>query len=297
MTPRSKGMLLAFAGICVLSPDTLLVRLLEMEQWSMQAWRGMGLAAGLSVVMLVIQGRRALSGALAVGLVGVLASATYAGSSLLFIASLYNTTVANTLAIISTAPLFGALMTRFFLKERLPRRTWGAIALSLAAICVIVGGGVSANPDYLAGDFMALAQAVLMAATFVIVRSRSKMNMLPCMILGGLIITAVSAPMAGTLAVPAEKLPLLFLLVLVVLPTSFGMLFVAPRYISAPEVNMIMLLEMVLGPLLVWALVAEEPPASTLVGGSLLLLALLGHSALALREQRLNRRRVGVSEP
>jgi drug/metabolite transporter (DMT)-like permease len=287
-------MLLAFAGICVLSPDTLLVRLLDMEQWSMQAWRGVGLAVGLSVVMLAVQGRRALAGALAVGLAGLLASATYASSSLLFIASLYNTTVANTLAIISTAPLFGALMSRFILKEKLPRRTWGAIGLSLAAIGVIVGGDLSANPAYLDGDFMALGQAVCMAATFVIVRSRAHVNMLPCMVLGGAIIAAVSAPLSPDMAVSAGKLPMLLLLVLGVLPVSFGLLFVAPRYISAPEVNMIMLLEMVLGPLLVWAITGEEAPASTIAGGCLLLAALLGHAGLALREQRVSSRRVGV---
>jgi drug/metabolite transporter (DMT)-like permease len=106
------------------------------------------------------------------------------------------------------------------------------------------------------------------------------------MALGGVIVALVSAPLAASAAVPWSKLPLLMLLVLGVLPVSFALLFVAPRYISAPEVNMTMLLEMLLAPLLVWALLGEEPPASTLAGGAILLATLFGNTVLGLREQR-----------
>jgi len=286
MTDRSKGALLAFAGVCILSPDSLLVRMLDMEQWTMLTWRGAGLAVGLAVFMLILRGRKAFSGAAAAGAAGLGVAVFYSGASILFVTSLYHTTVANTLALINTAPLFAALMTRFWLKERLPRRTWIAILLCLIAIGVIVGGDVSANPNYLEGDFMALGQALCLAATFVLIRSKAQVNTLPYMALGGVIVALASAPLAGGAAVPWDKLPLLMLLVLGVLPVSFAMLFVAPRYISAPEVNMTMLLEMLLAPLLVWALLGEKPPASTLAGGAVLMVALFGNAALGLHEQR-----------
>jgi drug/metabolite transporter (DMT)-like permease len=286
MTNRSKGALLAFTGVCILSPDSLLVRMLDMEQWTMLLGRGVGLAAGLTAFMIVLKGRKAFAGATAVGLTGVGVAVFYSGASILFVMSLYHTTVANTLALINTAPLFAALMTRFWLKERLPRRSWIAILLSLAAIGVIVGGDVSTNPAYLKGDAMALGQALCLAATFVLIRSKAQVNTLPYMALGGVIVALVSAPLAASAAVPWSKLPLLMLLVLGVLPVSFALLFVAPRYISAPEVNMTMLLEMLLAPLLVWALLGEEPPASTLAGGAILLATLFGNTVLGLREQR-----------
>ncbi|MDK2954617.1 MAG: hypothetical protein PWQ57_113 [Desulfovibrionales bacterium] len=286
MTDRSKGALLAFAGVCILSPDSLLVRMLDMEQWTMLTWRGAGLAVGLAVFMLILRGRKAFSGAAAAGAAGLGVAVFYSGASILFVTSLYHTTVANTLALINTAPLFAALMTRFWLKERLPRRTWIAILLCLVAIGVIVGGDVSANPNYLEGDFMALGQALCLAATFVLIRSKAQVNTLPYMALGGVIVALASAPLAGGAAIPWDKLPLLMLLVLGVLPVSFAMLFVAPRYISAPEVNMTMLLEMLLAPLLVWALLGEKPPASTLAGGAVLMVALFGNAALGLHEQR-----------
>ncbi|MGE4555730.1 MAG: DMT family transporter [Desulfovibrionaceae bacterium] len=286
MTDRSKGALLAFAGVCILSPDSLLVRMLDMEQWTMLTWRGAGLAVGLAVFMLILRGRKAFSGAAAAGAAGLGVAIFYSGASILFVTSLYHTTVANTLALINTAPLFAALMTRFWLKERLPRRTWIAILLCLVAIGVIVGGDVSANPNYLEGDFMALGQALCLAATFVLIRSKAQVNTLPYMALGGVIVALASAPLAGGAAVPWDKLPLLMLLVLGVLPVSFAMLFVAPRYISAPEVNMTMLLEMLLAPLLVWALLGEKPPTSTLAGGAVLMVALFGNAALGLHEQR-----------
>jgi drug/metabolite transporter (DMT)-like permease len=133
---------------------------------------------------------------------------------------------------------------------------------------------------------MALGQALCLAATFVLIRSKAQVNTLPYMALGGVIVALASAPLAGGAAVPWDKLPLLMLLVLGVLPVSFAMLFVAPRYISAPEVNMTMLLEMLLAPLLVWALLGEKPPASTLAGGAVLMVALFGNAALGLHEQR-----------
>lgn len=284
-----RGYMLAFAGIVILSPDVVLVRLLGMEQWTLQFYRGVGIAGTLLLGMLIVYGRGTWAAFRALGLVGVLAGAGYAISSLLFVGSVYRTSVADTLAIIGTAPIYGALLTALFLKERVPLRTWIAVVLSAAAVVVIMSDDLGGSDSGLFGDVLALIQAVFMAGTFVLIRSRPNVNMVPCMVVSGLLMAAASLPWAESLvpAFPLLSIKSLYLasLIIIVLPVSFMLLFIAPRHISAPEVNMIMLLEMVLGPLGAWLAVGEAVPPMTLAGGTLLFTVLLIHSALSLRRR------------
>lgn len=286
MTDQGRGLLYAFAGIMILSPDTLLVRLLAMEQWTMQFYRGAGVLAGVCLIMAIFSPHGLVRSFTAIGRTGMIAGFCYATASLLFVASLYHTTVANTLAIISTAPIWSALLTRFFLKSSLPLRTWAAVVLSFIAIVIIVAGDMQAGRDNVTGDLLALLQALFMAASLVLVRSRKEVNMIPCIGVGGLFICCIALLFTPSLAVESGSIGLLVLLVLIVIPVSFALLTFAARYITAPEVNMIMLLEMIFGPLLVWMVVDEGIPGTTIIGGALLFGVLLAHSLLALHKGR-----------
>ena len=291
---RSKGLLLAFIGILFLSPDTLLVRLLQFPQWTMQFHRGLGMCLFLSLSLLVLNRGKTWSIFRAVGKAGVLTGLCFSISTLFFIQSLYLTSVANTLALISTAPIFTALLSRLLLREQLPLRTWMASVGSFLAVLIIVSGNASFSSQSFLGDMLALCQAVFSAMAFVLVRSRPEVNMVPCMALSGLFSACIALPFAwGALAFPLVKLPLLLMLVAVVLPLSFGLLLIAPRYVSAPEVSMIMLLEMILGPFYVWLVTGECVPVTTIAGGLLLFTILLGHSWLSLHEMRRFRLAVG----
>ncbi|WP_029897243.1 DMT family transporter [Desulfohalovibrio reitneri] len=293
MTDQGKGVLLAFTGILVLSPDSLLVRLLDAPQWDLQLWRGLGQTVGMGAGMAALYGSGLLGAMRAMGRWGLVMALAQAAASILFVAAIYLTTVANVLALISSAPLFSALLSRFALGERLPRRTWWACALGMAAIAVIVGGDAGGEGSHLAGDLLALAQALCLACAFTLVRKRAAVNMLPCFILSGLLIAGFSLAQGGWVAAPPDKLPLFLLLCLGVLPAAYTLLFLAPRYIPSPEVNLIMLLEMVLGPLLVWWAVDESVPPATLAGGSVLFAVLAVHSWLGLRQARAARRLAG----
>lgn len=281
MSPSLKGTLLALAGIVVLSPDSLLVRLAHMEQWSLLFYRGLGVFVCLSLAMAVQYRRNVFAAFLGMGIPGLAAGACFAVASALFIGALYHTSVANTLAVISIAPLFGAVLSHAVLKEHLPGRTWAAVLLCILAVGIIMAGSLTRSGG-LFGDFLALIHAVFLAASFVLVRSRAGLNMVPCMALSGLMLALLSLPLAQDLTPAAAQIPPLALLVLVVLPLSFALLFLAPRYIPAPEVNMIMLLEMPLGPLFVWLALGEQVPAATFAGGGLLFLVLLANAFPAL---------------
>ncbi len=295
--PQLTGLVYALAGVLILTPDTLLVRLMDVDAWRLLVYRGAGMALGAACITMAVR-RRSLSAALrGVGWAGVLVGLCFSTANILFVNALMRTSVANTLAIISTAPIWGAALTALLLKERLPARTWVAAGLSAACVLFIVAGDLGGPASHLEGDLIALAQAVFMAAGFVLVRRRRAMDMVPCMIISGTCTVTVSTVAiftvgGGALAIAAADVPWMAMLC-VVLPLSFFCLLTAPRYIPAPEVNMIMLLEMVLGPLLVWWVVGEAVSEATLLGGAGLFAVLLAHSLLAVRSNR----KPGPGEP
>ncbi len=281
MNDRLKGMLIALAGILVLSPDSMFVRLIDVDQWAMIFWRGLGQGVVLLACTAFLYRGDFFRRLFAMGLPGVLVALCFVGSSVLFVTALYYTSVANTLVIISAAPMFGAIQSAVFLKEKLPLRTWIAIALSMACVAVILYGSLGGGTIW--GDVAALVQAMFMAGTFVLVRVRPGVNMVPAMGISGLLIAVAFLPLALSAPVPSESVPLLGLLCFAVLPLAFGLLTLAPRYIPAPEVSMIMLLEMILGPLFTWIAVSEAVPMSTVVGGALLFGTLTIHAYMSLK--------------
>ncbi len=288
MTDQTKGYLFAVLGVLVLSPDTMCVRLLDLDQWTLQFYRGLGVGCAILAYMAATHGRNTPSALLAVGFVGLLAAAGFSASTVLFISSLYLTSVANTLAIISASPLFGAVISWLILRERLPLRTWAAAFLAIGCVGIIVSQDI--GDGALAGDLLALGQSVCWAASFVLVRQRKDVNMVPCMGLAGFLTAGFALLWGPELAVPTGKIPLLLLLAGALLPLSFGCITAAPRWISAPEVSMTLQLEMILGPLLVWGLVGEPVPEQTMLGGGLLFGVLTAHSLLGVRKARLDSR-------
>lgn len=258
-----------------------------MEQWSLQFYRGLGVALTLFTFLLLDARRNVVTKFLSMGRTGLYAALCFSAGSTLFLSSLYLTSVANTLVLISSAPIFGVILSRIFLGESLPVRTWVAALLAMASVALIVVFSHSGEDQRgFWGDVLALLQAVFMAGTFVLVRRSRHVSMVPCMALSGVITACVALPLAGSLAPQVSHIPLLVVLCLFILPVSFGMLMVAPQYLSAPEVNMIMLLEMIFGPLFVWSLLGEAVPGPTVWGGTALFLILSGYFSLSLWENR-----------
>ncbi len=284
MRHRLKGTLIALAGVLALSPDAMLVRLSGVDLWSMVFWRGLGQGLVLLLFLAALWRGGMAARVRSMGLPGLLAAPAFAAANILFVVALYNTSVANTLVLISTTPMFAAVLSVAFLKERLPWRTWIAVGCGMLAIAVIVGGDYEGGT--IVGDLAAIGQAVMAASTFVLFRARPQTNMVPAMGLSALLAAACAAAAAPVALPDPAGAPFLVVLCVVVLPLSFGLLTLAPRYIPAPEVTLIMLLEMVLGPLLAWAAVGEAVAPATAVGGAILLCTLLVHSLLALRAER-----------
>jgi len=284
LSTRAYGFLVTILGVLVLCPDTLLIRLIQAEggsEWTIAFWRGILAAFGLMAFFRLAEGPGSMSSFFRVDRWVLLASLTMATQALAFVLSVANTYVANTLVIIATGPLFTALFAWAFLRERPPARTWLTIAAAFSGMLIIFYHDLGSAS--LLGDLLALVAAAGLGITFVIVRHRREVSMVPAMSMGKLVSGLAVLPLAAPLELSGTGMGLMLLLGRVVLPLALGALTPGPRYIPAPEVSMLLLLEMPLGPLIVWAAIGEPVTDSTFVGGAIVLMALAANAAAGLR--------------
>lgn len=282
MQRHLKGTLQTAIGVLVLTPDALLVRLVQADVWALVFWRGALQFIALLLFLLCLNRRKAWASFVAIGWGGIAIALMYALGNLAFIHSLKQTEAANTLLIISSSPLLSALLSRLFLKEHVPLRTWLAACGAFVGIGIITSGSIGAGA--LTGDLLAFGAAISLAASFVIARKARHVSMVPAVALSGLLIAVMAVPAVPAFPVSTLDGLYLFLLGAVIMPISFGLITLGPRYIPAAEVSLIMLLETVLGPFWVWLALSEQPSGRTLLGGAVVLTALILHSLLGLRK-------------
>lgn len=276
-----KGLLLTAGAVLILSPDALLVRLIQCDVWTLLFWRCLltGIMQGL---FLAVHFRRQLLQSFRnIGRTGLLSAGVVSIGAFLFVNSLRHTAAANTLIILAATPLFSSLLNRLFLRESIPRRTWIAIMVCFGGILLIFAG--SLRSGLLLGDLLALGATLMWASNLVILRSGKAVNMIPASLLGNLLVVP-AALLAGAqpLAVTGDDMVFLLLLGGFVLPVSFTLITLGPRYLSAPEVSLILLIETVLGPIWVWLALGEIPLATTVLAGVFIVGTLALHTTMSL---------------
>lgn len=287
---HAKGLLITVLGVLILTPDSLLVRLISTDIWTLLFWRGLLTSMALAAWLAATYRRQAVAKLRATGLAGLCAAMLFGATTVCFITALKHTSVANTLVIVSAAPLFAALMARLFLHEAVARRTWLAILAALCGILVLVSG--SFGGGRIVGDLAALATAALLAGSLTVMRRYRDRNMVPAMAISGLFVAMCAFPLGDLSAVTARDAIWLGLLGLLVLPVSFGLMALGPRYLPAPEVSLILLLETVLGPFWVWLVLGEEPGMRAFIGGAIVISALVAHAVVALMRPAVRRETV-----
>jgi drug/metabolite transporter (DMT)-like permease len=187
-----------------------------------------------------------------------------------FIAALNYTTVANVLFLQAASPVLAAALAWAFLGERVTRRTVVAMTLAVAGVGVIVGGPSAGS---MLGLALALAMTLAFSVAIVITRHRRDMSMAPANCLAQLVVLAAAAPFATPGEVGGRDLTVLVLLGVFQMGLGLAFLTIGARHLPAAEVALITLLEIVLGPLWVWALYAETPATATLFGGAVIVAA------------------------
>jgi drug/metabolite transporter (DMT)-like permease len=264
------------------STGGLFVRLLSIDgAWEIVFWRSVFMAVFVAAALTVMHRGRTLSAITAVGWPGLLAGAFLAGQFFLFIASLTRTTVANTFVLMSISPFLAALAARAFLNERVPLRTWFAMAIAFGGIVVMFADSLDAGR--LAGNLLAIGVSVLFALNVTVLRRvHATVDMLPTVMIAGLIAIVIAWPLAHPFQASARDLAVLAVMGCVQLGTGCLLLVAASKHLTATELGLLALLEPILGPLWVWVLLGEHPGQLALVGGAVVLCAVIANEAYGL---------------
>jgi drug/metabolite transporter (DMT)-like permease len=249
----------------------LFQRELSVDVATQLAGRALFAALGLLAYVGLTERGHVLRAFRAIGRGGIAIVALLAVSSASFLVALNHAPVANVLFMQALAPIIAAALGTL-LGEPVSRRTWLAMAVALAGVAVMVGGPGGAS---WLGQGLSLLMAVSFAATLVITRHRRDVSMAPATCLSQIVVFAAAAPFAHTAHIGAKDLTLLATLGVCQIGLGFVFLTIGGRLIPAGEVALITLLEIVLGPVWVWAFLAEQPAAATLIGGAIVLAAVL----------------------
>jgi drug/metabolite transporter (DMT)-like permease len=254
-------------------------------------WRSLFNAVGLVVLLGWLRGPQALVERIRTG------GKVLWGSGLCwsvmftaFMVAITLTTVANVLVVMATAPLFTALLARFLLHHRLPARTWAAILVAGGGIAWMYGADISgAGGSHVLGTAVAMGVPIAGAINWTLIqhasRSEASSDMLPALLIGALISAAVTLPVAWPLQASAPDVGWLALLGVTQLAIPCVMAVTAARTLSAPEVALLALLEVLFGVAWAWLGAGEQPSSAVLVGGVLVLGALAGNELLALLQR------------
>lgn len=264
---RRAVMMMVIASICW-STGGLLVRELSITNaWEIVFWRSLFMAIFVAGVLTVMHRSGVVPAVRSVGMPGVLAGLFLAGTFFFFIGSLTRTSVANTFVLMSVSPFLAALAARAFLGEPVHARTWMAMAIAFTGIVVMVGGAVDGGQ--LAGNLMALGVSVCFAAQLTVLRRfHATVDMLPMVMIAGLVTLLPAFLLAGPFAATSRDLVILAFMGCVQLGIGCLLSTAASRSLSASELGLLALLEPILGPIWVWVLLGEHPGRPALIGGA-----------------------------
>ncbi len=275
MNSHLKGLLIAFFGIVILTPDAVLVRLADSNSWTVLFWRGIFFAAGIIVILLITYRSKAVNELINIGKGGVLIGLLTALGGTSFILAIHYTSIAKTLIIISISPIMVAIVSLIMLKEKPALYTWLSMILVFIGIYIVMSGDTSGMN--LMGNLFALAAVVIGGFSFTLLRKYKNVNMVPAMAVNGIAIALIGFVFADSLVLSSQSM-LYILASGVVLAVSFSLITIAPQYIPAPEVAMFFPLGTVLGTLMAWIVVKEQPPSNALIGGSIVIVTLFCHA-------------------
>jgi len=230
-----------------------------------------------------------LRAAQAAGRAGLFSGALWAVMFTAFVIALSLTTTANTLVMMSIAPLLTVVCARIVLTDPIPLRTWLAALAAMAGIALMFSS--SLEEKHAAGMLVALVIPVASALNVVALRKHSsQVDLIPAVMLGGALSALIALPLALPISASGRDLALLAFLGVIQLGLPCMFLVMASRALLAPEIALLGLLEVALGPLWAWLGAGETPAASTLTGGALVLVALAGNELAALGSRTRNAR-------
>jgi drug/metabolite transporter (DMT)-like permease len=279
-SPRLVGHACAVAAPLCWSVGGLVMRSVAAAPWDIVFWRSLGavVAFPLLLVSLGAHGMRDMRHA---GWRAPLLVACIIGTLTLHVLAMSRTSVANVLIVQSISPFLVAVLAHLLLGERPGTVGWIVIAAAFTGLVPVLGGSIGGGR--VDGDLLALGVAVCSATMATVVRSARGLNLLPATPIACVLACVAALLLGARLATGAGAAAALMLLGVVQLTLGISFFFLALRRLPASQVTLIALLEPVLGPLWVWLALGEEPPQATLIGGAVVLAALVTNAVIIAR--------------
>ncbi|MDH5422997.1 MAG: DMT family transporter [Acidimicrobiia bacterium] len=285
LRPHQLGLLMGVAGYTVISFESFGIRVAGLGEWDTAFWFGLFTAIAMSMLVPARTGRSLPSAVKDGGWVMVASGILQAMSTIFFILAIQFTTVSNAVVIFAATPVLAALVAHVVLKERTSTRMWMAIAASIVGILIVMSG--SFGEGRISGDLFAVGAISAYTANLTIWRKNRELRRTVAIGLGGLVMAVVSALFADPTTVTLKAVLILLLLGGLMGPAGRVSVASSTRYLPTAQVSLLGPIETLGATAWAWLFLAEAPAGTTLVGGGIVLTAVLYGAASGLRGMRV----------
>jgi len=274
---HGKGVAIALGIAGAWSFSGLIFRSIEEAgSWETVFYRSIGVSFGVSLAVLLRHRGGTWQACRKIGRPGITAALCLCGGSLLFLHALHFTTIANITFVLAVSPFIAAALAWLLLRETVTLRTWVAAAMALSGVGIMVFDELALGDA--TGIFMALGTATLMAGYAVSVRLGRNVDMTPAIALSGILAVLGSVLIISDFSISWHDLVLCLLQGAVISAACNSLFAYAARAVPAAELMLLGLIETVLAPTWVWLAIGEVPSLATVIGGAIILVAVIGHA-------------------
>jgi len=277
------GIILVVSATFFLSLSGVLVRALSVDEWTIVFWRSVFMTFTMLGVVAVIKRGRVTAAFREAGRAGLYSGTAIGLSIICYIFSISRTTVANTLVLVSAAPLFAALLGTVMLKERVAPRTWAAIAIACGGIALMFLERMGSGELF--GNLLAIVAAIFYGFSIVVMRGSGEVNLIPAICVAGAVSAVITLPYANLNAVPLRDLGILAGMGVGQMGLGLALFVFGAQRLPSAETALLALCETILAPLWVWLAIKETPSNWALIGGGILFAAVLANTALSLHRR------------
>ena len=285
LSNQQKGSFLAFVGVMFITPDSLFIRLSNIDTWSLLFYRGAIPFVVVLIGLILFYKKNFFNALFKIGIAGIFYVISFSICNITFIISIQNTNVANTLIMVAMAPMLSAILAAIFLKEPTNKETWVAIFVTFFSVTFIFYDSIQIGN--IVGDLFGFVTALGLAINANLARFAKDRDLVPSAVIGKLVVAIFAFFFVENFDLVAADKIIVPLMCIMCVAIPFVLVTIAPRYISAPEVNLFFLLEVILGPIWVWLIIKEQPSVQTIIGGIVIIITIALHSFLALKKTQI----------
>ena len=275
MNNHLKGLLIAFLGVLMLTPDPVLVRLADADTFTILFWRGIFFALGVLIILYATYRKNTFKELKNIGRPGIWIGILSGIGGVTFIAAIQYTSIAKVLVIISTAPMVVAIISWVIINEKPKLYTWISMLIIVTGIYIVMKGDTGTLN--VMGSSLAVISIIAGGYSFALTRKYSNVNMVPAMIVNALVVSGVGLAFSSSFYLPFDSL-IYVIAGGILLAIAFSLITLAPRFIPASEVAMFMPLGTIFGIISAWLVINEQPSSSSILGGSIVVITLFFHA-------------------